>query len=493
MPSKIGLSYQLPKSESELQSEIGLAPWAGVKSIDYTLPLQIAKNAGVPIRVLRVFGVESADPATAASQFLTKDLSSVTHIQLANESARCSDYNWQAGVVAGVRAGGYRGAFLGMGFSTGNPTGVLFPNDAGYPEHHVGPHFPDWETSPMQQIMSACNTWDLDCTCRSGIALNQYFYSSTDSANWVNDLPFKQNRAQSIDSCLIQHGKILPDVYVTESGREVGGWKSLMTALQFIDSVVFLDAVDESNSWLKVRFYFTLSPNQQWLSYDYVEVLNELADYVNSKKENTPAAKTPVSSGEIFIGKKVSMVAPIDFKQLPGTTDCWVECIRRFFSRYGLLFDVDTVFQAGKGYAHPTGGEPADFPTFLKAVKTLAASVGVLVDVPAAQLVAGTSYLQYLEIDDFSTLWATLQDSDTADPWTVVVGEDNGDLNAAENWQHFGSLLQNPTNSDIINWYDPASTWDGDAAQYTKEQFTIAIEQNWDPKIIGYALKIKVK
>jgi hypothetical protein len=493
MPSKIGLSYQLPKSESELHSEIGLAPWAGVKSIDYTLPLQVAAAAGVPIRVLRVFGVESADPATAASQFLAKDLSAVTHIQLANESDKCSDYGWQAGVVAGLRAGGYRGAFLGMGFATGNPKAVLFPYQVGYPESHTGPHFPDWVTSPMQNIMSACNTWDLNCAHRSGIALNQYFYSSTNEASWVDDLPFKQNRAQSIDSCLIQHGQILPDVYVTECGREVGGWKSLMTASQFVDAVVFLDTVDRSNSWLKTRFYFTLSPNPQWSAYDYAEVLNELANYVNSERGNAPVAGTSVHSEEVFIGKKVIMAVPIDFKQLPGSYDCWVECIRRFFSRYGLLFDVDTVFQAGKGYAHPVGGEPADFPTFLKAVKTLAASVGVLVDVPAAQQVAGNNYLQYLEIDDFTTLWATLQDSDTADPWTVAVGENNDDLNAGENWQHFGELLQNPTNSDLISWYDPASTWDGDAAQYTKEQFTVAIEQNWDPKIVGYALKIKVK
>ena len=490
MPAKIGLSYQLPVAESQLRADIGLAPWAGVKSIDYTLPLAVARDAGVSIRVLRVFGSEGLDPVGAAALFLSKDLTAVTHLQLANESPRCGDFAWQSGVVAALRSGGYRGAFLGMGFATGNPAAELRPGDVGYPDRHIGSHFPDWLGPDMVAIAAACRQWGADCANKNGVALNQYFYCSALSADWVNDLQYRPNRAQSVNSCLFQHNLDIPDVYVTECGREVGGWQGQMSVGEFADAATFLDGMDQSNAWLKARFYFTLSPANQWVRYDYRDVLPELAEYVRDQHQQAISVVAPVSA-PVVIRESIRMVNPIDFKQLSGSLDCWVECIRRFFSRYGLLFDVDTVFQAGKGYAHPAGGEAADFPTFLRAVMTLARSVGVEVGVPTTQWKTGNMYLQYIEVDDFNTLWITLQDSDKSDPWTVTIGENNADLNPAEPWQHFGELLQNPTNGDEISWYDPASTWDGDAAQYSKSQFEQAIKDNWDPKIVGYALKIK--
>lgn len=183
-------------------------------------------------------------------------------------------------------------------------------------------------------------------------------------------------------------------------------------------------------------------------------------------------------------------VAPIDFRQLPGSYDCWVETLRRFFSRYGILLDEDTVFQAGKGYHRPTGGEAADFPTFRRALENLARANGVQVGVAASAYQHGQNYLQLIEIDTFSTLWATLDDANQANPWSVIIGENNADLNPAEAWQHYIGLLQDPSGSDVINVYDPASTWDGDAAQYTREQLQKAILDNFDPVIVGYACKI---
>lgn len=467
MAGKIGLSFQAPLSAVELERLAGLAPWAGWKSIDELLPLQVAQVAGVPIRVLRSFDMDALDSGPAVARLLSMDLRPATHIQLANESPRCADAAWQSAVTAGLRAGGYAGAVLGGGFATGNPS--LWISAVG----HAGPHFPDWTASPLRNIMSTC-------AAPGALALNQYFYTKPSDAGWAADVEWTAERDKLVRACLRQHGVQMPSVIVGECNREVGGWQKLMIAQDMIDAVRILNADDVENPGLLVRFYFTLSPYQQWTEYDYSSIIDQMAEI----QKAGPTVAVPVKQ---IVEGVIRVEPPIDFRQLSGTTDCWCENIRRFFSRYGMLLDLDTVFQAGKGYARPAEGEPATFPTFLHAVRTLAQSEGVGLDGDVS--VNGT--LQQLEIDTFSTLWATLQDADTANPWTVVVGENNADLNPAQPWQHYGSLLQNPTNSDQIQWFDPAAPWDGDAAVYTKEQFTRAIQDNWDPRVIGYALKIR--
>lgn len=180
------------------------------------------------------------------------------------------------------------------------------------------------------------------------------------------------------------------------------------------------------------------------------------------------------------------------FQQAPGSLDCWVRNFQRFISRYapwGLpIPDLDTAFQFGKGHSRPEPyGEAADFATFRRMVEGYLHQFGISTGAPAGAIALK---LQLLEIDDFTTLLNALHDSDAANPWSVVIGENNAVENPNSAFQHYETIrLQDGTNG-LWLIYDPAASWDGNQAEYSWDTLTQAIQQNWDSKIVGYAMKL---
>lgn len=269
MGSRIGISFQ---QDSPLVDEVmPKAPWAGVLSIDNIRPLRVAQAHGVPVRVLRLYQIESLSAQDAINRYKSLDLSAVTHIKLANESSRSADLVWQSQIIEGLKAAGFQGGFLGFGFATGTPSTITEV------AQHPGPHFPDW--LPLAPLFSQIQ----------GVALNQYVYHSPEQSRWQADLPYTGTRDGFIRNCLSQHSLDLPPVHVTECNIEPGGWKGLgYTPDQFINTVVVLDSHDCSSSGMMVRFYFTLTPYSQWQGYDYYEVIDRMAFVVNAKAGVVP-------------------------------------------------------------------------------------------------------------------------------------------------------------------------------------------------------------
>lgn len=164
------------------------------------------------------------------------------------------------------------------------------------------------------------------------------------------------------------------------------------------------------------------------------------------------------------------------FDQGPGTRDCWVECIRSFFLRYGYPLDIDTVFQAGKGYQRPAGGEAAPFTVVDQAIARLAEQLAVTV--------------QRAEADDPNTVFQLLRDPDTNNPWTVIAGVAEHDLQQGQNFGHF-MILSGFTGGGEIAVVDPLDHWDGNlSGVYPAAIIAKGMIDSWEEQVDALGFKI---
>jgi len=164
------------------------------------------------------------------------------------------------------------------------------------------------------------------------------------------------------------------------------------------------------------------------------------------------------------------------FDQGPGTLDCWCECIRSFFLRYGYALDLDTVFQAGKGKARPAGGEAATFAEVKRSITTLAGQLGVT--------------LQSMDCDDPATVFQALRDPNTANPWTIIAGVAEGDLQPGQAYGHF-MILSGFQGGNEIAVVDPLDHYDGNTSGvYPAASLATAMIDNWELSIDAEAVKI---
>jgi hypothetical protein len=172
-----------------------------------------------------------------------------------------------------------------------------------------------------------------------------------------------------------------------------------------------------------------------------------------------------------------AMPAPLfQFTQDAGSSDCWVECIRAFFLRYGYPLPLDTVFQAGKGHARPAGGEAATFAEVKQAITTLAQQLGVTV--------------QEADFDDPNTVAAALHDPNTANPWTIIAGVKESDLQPGQNYGHF-IILDHEDNAGNVQVIDSYTNVDGNqSGRYPFIAVAKAMVDSWEPNIDAIGVKV---
>ncbi len=273
MASKLALHVHQPSPA--VDAAIRSAPWAAVKSLGNTQPLATARDAGVPIRILRMYGIERLDPAGAVAMWQGADLSAVTHVQLVCEDARGYDAAWQQAVKDGLRAGGYAGRFLVGGFATGNPQQIV--------DTPAGPHFPE-----LEAIYSLLRRPDVD------LALDEYSGILADDPRWPAWAPYTNQRHRLIVADLSRQG-IAVKVLITESGGDSiqpeasgGGWQTRgWTAGDYLALLMALDAGDQTDDALIGRCIYTLNATADWAAFEIAPIISAMAEYVNKQKGST--------------------------------------------------------------------------------------------------------------------------------------------------------------------------------------------------------------
>lgn len=461
-----------------VDAAIRSAPWAAVKSLGNTQPLATARDAGIPVRILRMYGIERLDASQAVAQWLSADLSVVTHVQLVCEDQRGYDAGWQQAVIDGLRNGDYRGRFLVGGFATGNPSQIVVQgNDA---------HFPE-----MEPIYPLLRRPDVD------LAVDEYSGILASDPRWAVWAPYTAQRHRLIVADLARQA-IAARVLITESGGDNvqpvttgGGWRTRgWSANDYVALLQALDAGDQTDAAVFCRCVYTLNATPDWASYEIGGIVGALAEYVRGQGAHWlpppgPAVVTkPVGTGNAPVpfllpgnrkGHGGMPSALFQFDQGAGTLDCWVRCIESFFLRYGYSHDVDQIFQAGFGFNRPPGGQAAPFSVVKQAITTLAAQDGVK--------------LQMTDLDNPGQVSAALSDPDTANPWTIIAGVAEQDLQPGQAYGHY--IILERRDGDTVTVVDSLAREDGNqSGTYTWEQITAAMAANWDPTVDAVGVKI---
>ena len=260
------LALHCHRSGPDIAAAIRSANWAGCKQLDGTDMLSVAQQAGIPTRILRVFGVEEMVAADAANAIATYDLAPVTHIQLCCEQ-RCTDVAWQTAVIDGLAGHGYHGRYLAGGFSTG----TCSPSD-------------------LQTLAPLFERGDVD------LALNEYSGILPDDPAWHQWATWTSERHRA----LLESGTIR--VIVTESGGDNvqpdlagGGWQTRgWTADQYVGLLTKLDQDDQADGYVICRCVFTLGAPPDWAAFEIAPILPQLAAYVTAQASPT---KGPTMQG----------------------------------------------------------------------------------------------------------------------------------------------------------------------------------------------------
>lgn len=175
-------------------------------------------------------------------------------------------------------------------------------------------------------------------------------------------------------------------------------------------------------------------------------------------------------------GPTVPTPAPIlRLPQQPGSLDCWIKCIEEFFLRYGHVLTDDLVFAAAKGHPRPAGGEAATFAEVKQGIAAIAQQLGVTV--------------QLADFDDPATVMAALHDPNTANPWTVIAGVKESDLQPGQTYGHFLILDHEDAHGNITVTDSYAET-DGCSGSYSKVAVEQAMVDSWEIAIDAIGAKI---
>jgi len=384
-----------------------------------------------------------------------------------------------------LRQAGYRGIVLFGSFSVGVPD------------------WPEWEAMR--------DAWGGDRP--DAIELHEYFdLTVTGSAPWYTlrcieaikrgylptDMPF-----------LI--GEFGSDAIGVEDSQKRGGWRSKMSDTVAADQLrAYLKALD-GTACLGVCWFADGQNPGQWGDYTArgtaIETAIRATWTVASPPAPQPAAQTPIPpvlypittttptvSMPLTIpqihrigGHPMPVQTPIAFMQPASSADCWADNGRRFFTRYGIITDLEIWYQVAKGKSRPPGGEPATFGELKAAIITVAEHQGIIIGVAPASYQSGYAYLQMLDCTDPGQVSACLDDPDVHNPWSIIAGInawDLGMLNAdgsRATWGHYITLRKRQADDATYIWvFDPANQWNGDSAQtYPWADIVTAMADNW--------------
>ena len=273
MRSKVALHAH--RSGPDIDNAIRSSSWGGVKVLDDPACLATAEQAGIPVRILRLYQIEQLDAASAISRWRSLDLSHTTHLQLCNEleGGRCYDPTWLGAVIAGLRDGGYRGKFAIGFYPTGTPE-IIDQNN----------HFPQLE--PLYPLLR-----DPDVV----LGINAYSGILTYDTRWDEWKDYTCLRYIPILNDLATQG-IYPSVIIGESGGDNvepaetgGGWQTRnWSAGEYLNLLEALDHTDQQTPQVLCRCIFTLgSTDPQWSSYEIGPILPELSIYLTSQRGPT--------------------------------------------------------------------------------------------------------------------------------------------------------------------------------------------------------------
>lgn len=442
----------------------------GVLALNDTRILDMAAASGVSLRVLRDSATDGMTPDDAATHLMDRDWTNIGYLQLACESGASDAWDWQLETIRILRGRGWTRGIVGGAWATGNPAGFDRTTHA-----DGTPHFP--ALLPFVPVFAAVDYF----------ALHGYVGCLPGDAAWPDAITWYACRHRLYSHCLTQHGIPVPRWLYTESGLDrvqgrTAAGRDGVTADQYAALVAALDAEDAKDG-IPMRAYFTLGPTPDWAAFGWADAVPAIAAYVvspaktppQSRQDDPVASATPETTVVTRIGH--TMPAPLfQFTQDAGSNDCWVECIRSFFLRYGYPLPLDTVFQAGKGTARPAGGEPATFAEVKQAITTLAAQLGVTV--------------QEADFDDPNTVAAALHDPNTANPWTVIAGVKEADLQPGQSYGHF-IILDHEDSAGNVQVVDSYTNVDGNqSGRYPFAQLATAMRDNWEPLIDAIGVKI---
>ena len=269
------LALHTHRGGADIDAAIRSAPFVCIKALNDSAPLATAAAQGIPVRILRLYGIEQLGAGDAVNRWLQQDLSHATHLQLVCEDSKGYDAQWQGAVIEGL-APHYGGRYLIGGFPTGNPTQVT-----GDPSH-----FPEFE--PLYPLLRRA---DVD------LALDEYGASLPTDATWAQWNPWTAQRHRLIVADLARQG-IAVHVAITESGRDdvqpdaadktAGGWQLHWTAEQYMAFLAALDAGDQADDAVICRCIFTLGGTSDWASFELFPIVPQLAAYVQSQAGGLP-------------------------------------------------------------------------------------------------------------------------------------------------------------------------------------------------------------
>lgn len=444
--SKLGLHVHQPSPE--VDAIIRSAPWAAVKSLGNTQPLVTARDAGIPIRILRMYGVEALDPSSAVALWAGADLSMVTHVQLVCESTRGYDTGWQLSVINGLKARGYTGRFLVGGFATGNPE----KNVADGP----GWHFPELE--PIYTLLKRPDV-DLGLDAYSGILPSNAGWGEW--AQWTGERPrliLADLARQGIDSHAI----------ICESGGDNaqpaltgGGWLTRSWSPdEYLSLLTTLDQDDQQLEGVLARCIFTLNATPDWGNYEIQSISTQLAAYVTSKENSTMVTVQEVNQGP--------------------TRLCGYAAVQECVTAAGGKADMVNLYERVKGYSFVSPGDASSFGEIVKAVELAAQDSGLSISW-APGSVNGV-------INDFPSFEAGIKAG-----YLTIAGLAAQDIQAGQNYGHFIVCTQetyDPSGAPLIQDVDSYRDFDGFPKYIPLAQLEQAIRDNWDANAVSISFRL---
>jgi hypothetical protein len=263
------------QSSVVLRDAVDRANFGGVKQLNGT---ELLAASDAPVRILRDTTIDGSTAAQAAQRLLTYNLSRVTHIQLACESAHSSDLVWQAAVAGLLSLHAPHVKIIGYGFPTGNPTQVV---------HEDHEHFPEWlALAPLFGHIDV-------------VGLDEYFGTLSDQTDWAQWLPWTAERHALVRTCLAKHGVAMPPVIILESGLDSvipgagGGWRSRgVSPDEYWRTLLAVNALDEQDPNVLGRCIYTFQATPDWAGYEMLPLLERFVTLANGAA--MPSVTTPI-------------------------------------------------------------------------------------------------------------------------------------------------------------------------------------------------------
>jgi hypothetical protein len=98
--------------------------------------------------------------------------------------------------------------------------------------------------------------------------------------------------------------------------------------------------------------------------------------------------------------------------------------------------------------------------------------------------------VQEADFDDPNTVAAALHDPNTANPWTIIAGVKESDLQPGQNYGHF-IILDHEDNAGNVQVIDSYTNVDGNqSGRYPFIAVAKAMVDSWEPNIDAIGVKV---